>query len=212
VRIEQRGRGAQAEAQGIGWLSRFFINVPADLRIPRRSAADRPLAAQGAAPAGAATGPNPLPSRETRVSRESGPWPHRPSFDLLRGSDGWDGSRSSIAGAALLVAAILSAIFSGLAAAAKAPSRARPPRRRGSQAPACGNGPERAARHARGARPAAHNRVERRRSPPPGRGRRSSEGRRARAVVARQPRSFRRGAEAGIAVGVVIRASRPSSP
>jgi len=27
VRIEQRGRGAQAEAQGIGWLSRFFINV-----------------------------------------------------------------------------------------------------------------------------------------------------------------------------------------
>ena len=27
VRVEQRGRGAQAEAQGIGWLSRFFINV-----------------------------------------------------------------------------------------------------------------------------------------------------------------------------------------
>ena len=27
VRIEQRGRGAQAEAQGIGWLSRFFINI-----------------------------------------------------------------------------------------------------------------------------------------------------------------------------------------
>ena len=27
VRIEQRGRGAQAEAQGIGWLSRFFLNV-----------------------------------------------------------------------------------------------------------------------------------------------------------------------------------------
>jgi flagellar L-ring protein precursor FlgH len=27
VRIEQRGRGAQAEAQGMGWLSRFFINV-----------------------------------------------------------------------------------------------------------------------------------------------------------------------------------------
>ena len=27
VRIEQRVRGAQAEAQGIGWLSRFFINI-----------------------------------------------------------------------------------------------------------------------------------------------------------------------------------------
>jgi len=27
VRIEQRGRGAQAEAQGIGWLARFFLNV-----------------------------------------------------------------------------------------------------------------------------------------------------------------------------------------
>jgi flagellar L-ring protein precursor FlgH len=27
VRVEQRGRGAQAEAQGIGWLSRFFLNV-----------------------------------------------------------------------------------------------------------------------------------------------------------------------------------------
>ena len=27
VRIEQRGRGAQADAQGVGWLSRFFINV-----------------------------------------------------------------------------------------------------------------------------------------------------------------------------------------
>jgi flagellar L-ring protein FlgH len=27
VRIEQRGRGAQAEAQGIGWLSRFFLSV-----------------------------------------------------------------------------------------------------------------------------------------------------------------------------------------
>jgi flagellar L-ring protein precursor FlgH len=27
VRIEQSGRGAQAEAQGIGWLSRFFLNV-----------------------------------------------------------------------------------------------------------------------------------------------------------------------------------------
>ena len=27
VRVEQRGRGAQAEAQGIGWLGRFFLNV-----------------------------------------------------------------------------------------------------------------------------------------------------------------------------------------
>jgi flagellar L-ring protein precursor FlgH len=27
VRIEHRGRGAQAEAQGIGWLARFFLNV-----------------------------------------------------------------------------------------------------------------------------------------------------------------------------------------
>jgi flagellar L-ring protein precursor FlgH len=27
VRIEHRGRGAQADAQGIGWLSRFFLNV-----------------------------------------------------------------------------------------------------------------------------------------------------------------------------------------
>lgn len=27
VRIEQRGRGQQAEAQGIGWLSRFFLSV-----------------------------------------------------------------------------------------------------------------------------------------------------------------------------------------
>jgi flagellar L-ring protein FlgH len=27
VRIEQRGRGAQAEAQGIGWMSRVFLNV-----------------------------------------------------------------------------------------------------------------------------------------------------------------------------------------
>lgn len=27
VRIEQRGKGAQADAQGIGWLSRFFLNV-----------------------------------------------------------------------------------------------------------------------------------------------------------------------------------------
>jgi flagellar L-ring protein precursor FlgH len=27
VRIEHRGRGAQADAQGIGWLGRFFLNV-----------------------------------------------------------------------------------------------------------------------------------------------------------------------------------------
>ena len=27
VRIEQRGRGAQADAQGIGWLGRFFLSV-----------------------------------------------------------------------------------------------------------------------------------------------------------------------------------------
>jgi len=27
VRIEQRGRGAQADSQGIGWLARFFLNV-----------------------------------------------------------------------------------------------------------------------------------------------------------------------------------------
>ncbi len=27
VRIENRGRGAQAEAQGTGWLARFFLNV-----------------------------------------------------------------------------------------------------------------------------------------------------------------------------------------
>jgi flagellar L-ring protein precursor FlgH len=27
VRVEQRGRGAQAEAQRIGWLSRFFLNL-----------------------------------------------------------------------------------------------------------------------------------------------------------------------------------------
>ncbi|HEY1393985.1 MAG TPA: flagellar basal body L-ring protein FlgH [Methylibium sp.] len=27
VRIEHKGRGQQAEAQGIGWLSRFFLNV-----------------------------------------------------------------------------------------------------------------------------------------------------------------------------------------
>jgi flagellar L-ring protein precursor FlgH len=27
VRIEHRGRGAQAEVQGIGWLGRFFLNV-----------------------------------------------------------------------------------------------------------------------------------------------------------------------------------------
>lgn len=27
VRVEHRGRGAQADAQNIGWLSRFFINI-----------------------------------------------------------------------------------------------------------------------------------------------------------------------------------------
>jgi flagellar L-ring protein precursor FlgH len=27
VRVEHRGRGQQAEAQGIGWLSRFFLNL-----------------------------------------------------------------------------------------------------------------------------------------------------------------------------------------
>jgi flagellar L-ring protein precursor FlgH len=27
VRIEQRGRGAQAESQVIGWLARFFLSV-----------------------------------------------------------------------------------------------------------------------------------------------------------------------------------------
>lgn len=27
VRVEQRGRGAQADAQAIGWLSRFFLNL-----------------------------------------------------------------------------------------------------------------------------------------------------------------------------------------
>jgi len=27
VRIEQRGRGQQAEAQAMGWLARFFMNV-----------------------------------------------------------------------------------------------------------------------------------------------------------------------------------------
>jgi flagellar L-ring protein precursor FlgH len=27
VRIEQRGKGAMADAQGIGWLSRFFLNL-----------------------------------------------------------------------------------------------------------------------------------------------------------------------------------------
>lgn len=27
VRIEQRGRGAQADAQGIGWIGRFFLSV-----------------------------------------------------------------------------------------------------------------------------------------------------------------------------------------
>jgi flagellar L-ring protein precursor FlgH len=27
VRVEQRGRGQQSDAQGIGWLSRFFLNL-----------------------------------------------------------------------------------------------------------------------------------------------------------------------------------------
>jgi len=27
VRLEQRGRGQQAEAQAIGWLSRIFLSV-----------------------------------------------------------------------------------------------------------------------------------------------------------------------------------------
>jgi flagellar L-ring protein precursor FlgH len=27
VRVEQRGRGQQADAQGLGWLSRFFLNL-----------------------------------------------------------------------------------------------------------------------------------------------------------------------------------------
>lgn len=27
VRVEQRGRGAQAEAQGIGWIARFFLSL-----------------------------------------------------------------------------------------------------------------------------------------------------------------------------------------
>ena len=27
VRVEQRGRGQQADAQGIGWHSRFFLNL-----------------------------------------------------------------------------------------------------------------------------------------------------------------------------------------
>ena len=27
VRIEQRGRGQQAEAQSMGWLARFFLNL-----------------------------------------------------------------------------------------------------------------------------------------------------------------------------------------
>jgi flagellar L-ring protein precursor FlgH len=26
VRVESRGRGAQGEAQTVGWLSRFFLN------------------------------------------------------------------------------------------------------------------------------------------------------------------------------------------
>jgi len=27
VRVEQKGRGGQADAQQIGWLSRFFLNL-----------------------------------------------------------------------------------------------------------------------------------------------------------------------------------------
>ena len=27
VRVEHRGRGAQADANAIGWLSRFFLNI-----------------------------------------------------------------------------------------------------------------------------------------------------------------------------------------
>jgi flagellar L-ring protein precursor FlgH len=27
VRVEHRGRGQQADAQTIGWLSRFFLNI-----------------------------------------------------------------------------------------------------------------------------------------------------------------------------------------
>jgi flagellar basal body L-ring protein FlgH len=27
VRVEQRGRGAQDAAQGIGWLARFFLSL-----------------------------------------------------------------------------------------------------------------------------------------------------------------------------------------
>jgi flagellar L-ring protein precursor FlgH len=27
VRVEHRGRGAMADAQGIGWLARFFLNL-----------------------------------------------------------------------------------------------------------------------------------------------------------------------------------------
>ena len=27
VRVEHKGRGAQADAQGIGWIGRFFLNV-----------------------------------------------------------------------------------------------------------------------------------------------------------------------------------------
>ena len=27
VRIEQRGRGAAADAHAVGWLSRFFLNI-----------------------------------------------------------------------------------------------------------------------------------------------------------------------------------------
>ena len=35
VRIEQRGRGAQAEAQGIGWLGALLFERSADLRLTR---------------------------------------------------------------------------------------------------------------------------------------------------------------------------------
>jgi flagellar L-ring protein precursor FlgH len=27
VRVQQSGRGAQADAQGMGWLARFFLNL-----------------------------------------------------------------------------------------------------------------------------------------------------------------------------------------
>jgi flagellar L-ring protein FlgH len=32
VRVEHRGRGAQADANAMGWLSRFFLSVSADLK------------------------------------------------------------------------------------------------------------------------------------------------------------------------------------